>query len=331
VKSPKKIRHSPRLAKFLLQLKCLAIFENFSSYEENKLHHLPTKMNTAIAFSFFAAVSLGLGDTLRLSEVADEASDSTEQITFSREGANHVIIVKKALIIGDADVNLAVPNYGLDNDFYVELTDDGAKKIKEATAKMNHGQDRLAIIVEGRLVSAPVVQSPLGGSFIISGLEDLGPREIDDLARKMSGRPPRPAGVEPMPAVPKTADGEELSPILPVVYPEMDPSAKGFDRVAFVEAIEISNPKGKVNIRDLGGLISTTIELLKVLNANSPPEPTIAANCDFILALAHNFTDVASLTKKPTQGRISLQSLNDAMSPYIKGDKPWPIKSPESK
>ncbi|MEO5913402.1 MAG: hypothetical protein ABIS50_04160 [Luteolibacter sp.] len=288
-------------------------------------------MKTALTIIFFAAVNFSRGGTLRISEVADQASDNTEQMTLSWKGNDKVMFVKKVNVLGDADVKLAVPNYGLDNGFYVELTDNGARKLKEATGKMIYGKDRLAIIVAGQLISAPVVQAPLGGEFMISGLEDRGPREIDDLARKMSGRPPRPEGVEPPALNPNKVGGEKgvvtKSPILPVIYPQMDKSAKDFDMVVFVEGIKISHPKGKVNVRDLGGLMSTTMELAKTLHTDSTSKPMIASNCDFIQALAHNFPEVASLTQKTTNGKITIESLNDAMSPYIKGDRSWPLKS----
>jgi len=61
---------------------------------------------------------------------------------------------------------------------------------------MDHGTDRLALIIEGKLVTAPVIQGPLGSAFEITGLWDLGRRELHNLARRMSGRSLLPEGEE---------------------------------------------------------------------------------------------------------------------------------------
>ncbi len=52
----------------------------------------------------------------------------------------------------------------------VELNDEGAKKMFDLTKKMQHGHDRLAIVLDGKVLSAPVVQSTLSKKFQISGM-----------------------------------------------------------------------------------------------------------------------------------------------------------------
>lgn len=54
----------------------------------------------------------------------------------------------------------------------VELNSEGADKMLAVTQKMEHGRDRLAIILDGKVLSAPVVQSPLSKKFQISGLSN---------------------------------------------------------------------------------------------------------------------------------------------------------------
>lgn len=281
-------------------------------------------MKFARVIIFFGSLSFCCAETLRISEIADRASDGTEQMTIPGKEPSEVLFVKKVPVIGDADVRQAVPNFGLDNDFYVELTDKGAGKLKKVTERMIFGRDRLAIIVGERLVYAPVVRSPLGGEFVISGLDDRTPREIDDLARKMSGRPPRPEGVEP-PVGQKGLDRKP--PALKVIYPQMDPSAKDFDIAAFVEGIRVLNPKVELTIRDMGGLISTAMIMEKALRSEPSPEPTIDLKCEFFDVLARNFREVAALSSKATNGKIPLKSLTDAMTPYVNGDKTWPIRT----
>jgi len=52
----------------------------------------------------------------------------------------------------------------------VKLNPEGAIKMFDLTKKMNHGRDRLAIVLDGKVLSAPVVQSSLSKNFQISGM-----------------------------------------------------------------------------------------------------------------------------------------------------------------
>lgn len=54
---------------------------------------------------------------------------------------------------------------------HVELTQEGALAMKRATSSMARGKDRLAIVIDNRVISAPIVQSILSGQFEISGLD----------------------------------------------------------------------------------------------------------------------------------------------------------------
>lgn len=54
----------------------------------------------------------------------------------------------------------------------IELNTKGATKMSDATSKMRHGSDRLAIILDGKILSAPTVQSSLGAKFEISGMKN---------------------------------------------------------------------------------------------------------------------------------------------------------------
>ena len=54
----------------------------------------------------------------------------------------------------------------------VELNAEGANKMFDLTSKMRAGVDRLAIVLDGKVLSAPVVQSSLGANFEISGMKD---------------------------------------------------------------------------------------------------------------------------------------------------------------
>lgn len=135
---------------------------------------------------------IACGETLRICEVRQEAGPETERMTLRHrikdDAREEVIFVEREPVIGDADVAKAWAGPGAV--INVKLTEKGAKAMAEATGDMLPGRDRLAVIVDGVLVSAPVVQTTLASNFQIDGLDDLDDRGLENLARRMSGRAP---------------------------------------------------------------------------------------------------------------------------------------------
>ncbi|MEG2971589.1 MAG: protein translocase subunit SecD [Akkermansia sp.] len=66
----------------------------------------------------------------------------------------------------------------------VTLSTAGADKMWKITSQMRHGRDRLAIVLDGKVVSAPTVQSSLSRNFTVSGMD--GPGEAEQLAKTLS-------------------------------------------------------------------------------------------------------------------------------------------------
>lgn len=153
----------------------------------------------ALSILLLAVAGICNGDTLRISGLAENAGADAERMVLKNDDAEEVLFVKKEAVLGDADIEQAWPDPTHGNQIQVKLNEEGGRKLKEATAKMRHGQDRLAIIVDGRLVYAPVIQTTIGSSFVISGLKDLSPDELDGLARKMSRNSPDAGGKIPIP------------------------------------------------------------------------------------------------------------------------------------
>jgi len=54
----------------------------------------------------------------------------------------------------------------------IKLNEKGAKYMHQATEKMKHGFDRIAIILDRKIFIAPVVQSSLGSQFHLGGIKD---------------------------------------------------------------------------------------------------------------------------------------------------------------
>lgn len=139
----------------------------------------------------FLTIGISMGQTLRISRAYDEPVQDAVPMEFKHLDAMQQVFVAKEAIIADPDVKSA--DASVKGQIQVELTEAGAEKMRKATTGLTHGMDRFAFVVDGRLVSAPVVSSPLGARFFI-GFAGLSDAQMDDLARKISGRPPRPEG-----------------------------------------------------------------------------------------------------------------------------------------
>ncbi len=90
------------------------------------------------------------------------------------------------LLVTELEVESAQADVAREGVVDVQLTQRGADILGRLTGGMEPGHDRLAILLNGRLVCAPVVHAQLGASFIISGLEpQVIDSVIDGLARPL--------------------------------------------------------------------------------------------------------------------------------------------------
>jgi len=81
------------------------------------------------------------------------------------------ILVKSRAALDGTYIVHAQELYGpYEGQLDVELNNEGATKMFDLTKKMQHGHDRLAIVLDGKVLSAPVVQSTLSKKFQISGM-----------------------------------------------------------------------------------------------------------------------------------------------------------------
>lgn len=100
-----------------------------------------------------------------LKELEDEDDDGKKVV--------EKILVNKRYDLDGSYVVHAQELYGPhEGKISVELNREGASKMFEVTSKMRHGVDRLAIVLDGKVLSAPVVQDSLGAKFEISGMKD---------------------------------------------------------------------------------------------------------------------------------------------------------------
>lgn len=89
-----------------------------------------------------------------------------------------------------AGVDLAVPAH-----VNVTLSNEGADKMYNLTSRMQLGHDRMAIVLDDVVKSAPTVQAILSKSFEISGLD--APGEAEALTKVLSNPSPTSSTLNP--------------------------------------------------------------------------------------------------------------------------------------
>jgi SecD/SecF fusion protein len=94
------------------------------------------------------------------------------------------ILLSRRAALGGSDIALATPSTQQADAVDISLNGDGTDKMIALTKNMRPQVDRIAIVLDGEVISAPVVnQVPLGKHFIIEGLRE--PGEVQSLANSL--------------------------------------------------------------------------------------------------------------------------------------------------
>ena len=94
------------------------------------------------------------------------------------------ILLKRVAALGGADIANATPSPQQNDAVAITLNGAGEDKMIALTKDMRPGVDRIAIVLDGEVISAPVVnQVPLGKQFVIEGLNE--PGEVQSLANSL--------------------------------------------------------------------------------------------------------------------------------------------------
>jgi SecD/SecF fusion protein len=94
------------------------------------------------------------------------------------------ILLNRRAALGGSDIALATPSPQQADAVAITLNGAGTDKMIALTKNMRPGVDRIAIVLDGEVISAPVVnQVPLGKQFVIEGLRE--PGEVQSLANSL--------------------------------------------------------------------------------------------------------------------------------------------------
>lgn len=105
------------------------------------------------------------------------------------------ILLNRRMALGGSDIADAVPSPQQADAVAITLNADGTDKMIALTKDMRSGLDRIAIVLDGEVISAPVVnQTPLGKQFVVEGLHE--PGEVQNLANALMNPLENPLVVE---------------------------------------------------------------------------------------------------------------------------------------
>ena len=94
------------------------------------------------------------------------------------------ILLNRRAALGGSDIALATPSPQQADAVAITLNGAGTDKMIALTKNMRPGVDRIAIVLDGEVISAPVVnQVPLGKQFVVEGLRE--PGEVQSLANSL--------------------------------------------------------------------------------------------------------------------------------------------------
>ncbi|NWK57820.1 hypothetical protein HW115_19530 [Verrucomicrobiaceae bacterium N1E253] len=126
-----------------------------------------------------------LGDSFRVSRILDKGTKGSVEMIAKDAGNEEKIFVEKLAIVSSKDVKEAYAQMHPDGGIFIRLTNAGGERMLQATKKMNHGVDRLAVILEGKVIHTATIRHNIGTSFQISGFTGLDYNERSAIARKI--------------------------------------------------------------------------------------------------------------------------------------------------
>jgi hypothetical protein len=140
---------------------------------------------TNITLALFSSFAIARSEVFSIALVQTTESDKTEFITLLKNGRPERILIDKKRVLVQEDLRMANLNL-LSKSILIQLNDEGARKIENATKAMNSGKDRLAFIVGNKLISTAIVRGVLGKNFEITGLEKFTVTDLQQIIAEIN-------------------------------------------------------------------------------------------------------------------------------------------------
>ena len=138
----------------------------------------------------FLALQVELGAQTRpvgyelLQEPVDD-EDGKPSMDENGKPVTRPILVERRVKVKGSQIKEAFPDLSRPGVMSITLTNEGGKAMREYTAGITPGVDRMAHVLDGKVLSAPGFQSKnLGSRFVITGISG-GPDEVKRLAQQL--------------------------------------------------------------------------------------------------------------------------------------------------
>ncbi len=115
------------------------------------------------------------------------------------------ILLNKRTIVDGSSIENALTTMRPDM-ILIRLDKKGGQRVNDATTKMVKGQDRIAVVLDGRCLIAPVVQANLSRDFNIVGLD--GRKEAENIVKALKNPLLTPLKIESYKISPATAESK---------------------------------------------------------------------------------------------------------------------------
>lgn len=146
-------------------------------------------VSAGFAFSMFIAAAASAGPVLQMRLAGETASDGAEKMSYvtqyNQHSSTNVLYVQKAVLIGDSMLKSAKVGTDAFGHPEIELTfnEAGTKRFAEVTRQ--NIDKKLAIIINGEILQAPVIRMEIsGGQAVIAG--SFSKEEASDLVKKLN-------------------------------------------------------------------------------------------------------------------------------------------------
>lgn len=275
----------------------------------------------------FASTPLAAAEVFRISKVHAEPSAETREFKLGKGEDLELLHVGNEPVLTSADVETVRRSVVQENTLDFKVSEAGAKALAKAT-ELGAGQLRLAILIDDQVMSAPTVTSQLGGSFCVSGLDEL-EEDLEFLAMRIEGRSDEEIqkfllereNAEP-PAPKPEMPAEKNRRRLHAKMPDFEIDDERFGVIRWIEGIQLTLKEGetKPHSQDYADLIS----MIHSSALMAEEADLIDANCSVVKTLAEKFPEVAALGKNAGDGQIKLLELRDLLEPYLFGEKEFP-------
>lgn len=104
--------------------------------------------------------------------------------TYEGTERTEFLLLNNRIALTGKDVQQAWPeSMGTEHQVSIRLSNAGADKMLELTDDLQIGRDRIAVVLDGKVITAPTVQAKLHKNFVIQGQESA--KEARDLASTM--------------------------------------------------------------------------------------------------------------------------------------------------